>query len=275
MPVDLQATVAIAFNKVVMESAVQIERMRIATPPFVLSVVLLGTAAFLSGPIASRMEFRLAKRALPLKTPLSALRESALDPYRVRKRNALEPAVVDALGTEEYLDLLLEDTSEARSSPTRFLRLFVTYYSGGSNLVPHTPDVCYLGAGYALSQPHENKKIEVPALGLDAAMVPVRVCTFARTAVFDRVETSVVYTFYTNDRFLSTRTQVRLEIHNPTHRYAFFSKVEVSFPNATRQQCLDGARKLFGRVLPLLIRDHWPDFQAAEESARDHPENNG
>lgn len=258
-----------------MESAVQIGRTRMVTPPFVLSVVLLGTAAFLSGPIASLLEFRLAKRALPLKKPLAAVRESALDPYRIRKRNALAPAVVDALGTEEYLDWLMEDTSVERSSPTRFLRLFVTYYSGGSNLVPHTPDVCYLGAGYALSQPHENKKIEVPALGLDAAMVPVRLCTFARTAVFDRVETSVVYTFYTNDRFLSTRTQVRLGIHNPTHRYAFFSKVEVSFPNATRQQCLDGARKLFDRVLPLLIRDHWPDFQAAEKAARAHPENNG
>lgn len=258
-----------------MESAVQIERTRIATPPFVLSVVLLGTAAFLSGPIASWMEFRLAKRALPLKKPLAAFRESALDPYRVRNRNALDPAVVDALGTEEYLDWMLEDTSVSRSSPTRFLRLFVTYYSGGPNLVPHTPDVCYLGAGYAPSQSHENKKIEVRGLGLDAPMVPIRLCTFARTAVFDRVETSVVYTFYTNDHFVNTRTGVRLRIHNPSNRFAFFSKVEVSFPNATREQCLDGARKLFDRVLPVLIRDHWPDFQAAEKAARAHPENNG
>ena len=34
------------------------------------------------------------------------------------------------------------------------------------------------------------------------------------------------------------------------NKYAYFSKVEVSFPGATRAQTVEGAKKAFGVVLP-------------------------
>ena len=143
----------------------------------------------------------------------------------------------------------------------------VTYYSGGANLVPHIPDVCLLASGYERAQPHENTEIDVASLHPLSTTVPVRVGTFIKTAIFQRTRHSVVYTFFCNGRFVCTRTAVRLLINDPTKTYAFFSKVEVSFEGATRTQSVEGARKLLERALPVLLRDHCPDFDAAERAA--------
>ena len=238
------------------------------TAPFAVAVALLGVAVVLAGPVASWLHINEAKRPLPLRSPLTALSESDVTPYRVVKRHLLEPAMVEALGTDRYLSWTLEDHGVPVGDPLRFANLLVTYYSGGQNLVPHTPDVCYLGAGYAPAQPHENRDIDVPSLGGVPTTVPIRVCTFGRTAVFGHERQSVVYTFHCNGRFVATRTGIRLLISDLTQTYAYFSKVEASFPKATRQQSIEGATKLFDRVLPVLVRDHWPNFTEEEKKAR-------
>jgi hypothetical protein len=240
---------------------------RIVTAPFVVAVTLLGIAVFLAGPVAGWLQIKHGKKALPLKAPLSQLNESAIAPYRVVQREILDPSLVEALDTDRYLSWVLEDTSVPAADPLRQARLLVTYYSGGHNLVPHTPDVCYVGGGYRPAQPHENLSVEIPALGSGASKVPIRVCTFAKTAVFDHQHVSVVYTFYCNGWFSATRTRVRVLINSPINTYAYFSKVEVSFPRATRAENIKGGEKLFDRLLPELVRNHWPDFEKAERAA--------
>ena len=234
----------------------------LVTLPFGIAVGLLGTAAILAGPVASWMDFQQGKVSLPLKKPFGALDVEKLLPYRAIERQALESTVVEALGTDQYINWLLEDTSAPQTDPLRYAHLFVTYDTGGVNLVPHTPDECRLGAGYQAAQPHENIDIDVPI------KVPVRLCTFLKTAVFNREEVSVVYTFHCNGKFVATRNGVRLLINDLSNRYAYFSKVEVSFPRATRAQSIEGAAKLFERLLPVLMKDHFPDFEAAESAAR-------
>lgn len=245
------------------------------TAPFLVGVALLSVAALLAGPVSDHLQFRHAKLGLPLVRPFSELAEAALGPYRVVDRLTLEPEVVEALGTKEYINWFLEDLSVDHNDPLRFASLLVTYYSGGHDLVPHTPDVCYLGAGYQQAQPHENIKLDLRVLEAQASYVPARLLTFARTSVFDRQEMSVVYTFFCNGEFVDSgtyfdpRTGVRMLINTPSNVYAYFSKIESSFPRASRDQSVDGARKLFGYVLPALIRDHLPDFKAAEAHARE------
>ncbi len=236
--------------------------------PFALAVLLLGAAAILAGPAARLWDFSQVKAPLPLVKPLGALDEATLLPYRVIERQALDATVIDALGTDQYLNWLLEDTSVPPTDPLRFVQLFITYDTGGHNLVPHTPDECRLGAGYQPAQAHENIEVSVPRLANLSPSIPVRVCTFMKTAVFHKEQTSVVYTFYTNGRFTCTRNGVRLLINDPAQKHAFFSKVEVSFPRATREQTVRGAAKLFDQLLPTLLRDHYPNFSAAEEAAR-------
>lgn len=238
------------------------------TRPFVVSVVLLGAAAVLAGPVANWLNIKHAKLPLPLRKPLSALDEQAIAPYRVIKRHILDPTIVEALGTDLYLDWTLEDTSVPRDDPLRYANLFITYDTGGHNLVPHTPDVCRRGAGYEPAQPHENVDLNILTLGERFRAVSVRICTFAKTDIFSRERVSILYTFNCNGKFVSTRWGVRVLLNAPSRTYAYFSKVEVSFPQATRAQCVAGGRKLFGRVLPLLVNAHWPDFEAAETQAR-------
>ncbi len=250
----------------------QIKRpSRLMTMPFGLAVALLGTAAILAGPVSSWMDFQQGKIALPLKKPLSAMNLEVLSPYRITERVTLESSVVDALGTDQYIHWTVEDTSVPPTSPLRIGFLFVTYDTGGVNLVPHTPDECRLGAGYQPAQPHENVDISVPALRPSLATIPVRLCTFVKTALFNRQEVTVVYTFQCNGRFVETRNGVRLLINDLTDRHAYFSKVEVSFPRATREESLQGAAKLFDILLPVLLKDHYPDFQAAELAVRAEP----
>jgi len=238
-------------------------RQRLVTLPFVVAVLLLGMAAILMGPVAARLDLTQGKKAAALKAPLSELDAGQLDPYVIRDTVDLEPEMVEALGTKDYLNWRLEDTGVAASSPTRFADLLVTYYSGGVELVPHTPDICYLGSGYNPTQAHENTQAELPSLG---ATVPIRVCSFIKTAIFNSDETTVVYTFYCNGRFVNTRTDVRILMNDPRNAYAYFAKIEVSFPRADRTSAVEGARKLFDKVLPILVREHFPDATRSSEA---------
>jgi hypothetical protein len=232
------------------------------TIPFGIAVALLGAAAILAGPVSTWMDFQQGKAALPLKKPLGALDVEGLLPYRAIERQVLDSTVVEALGTDQYINWVLEDTSVSQTDPLRYAHLFVTYDTGGVNLVPHTPDECRLGAGYQPAQPHENIDIHVPMT------IPIRLCTFLKTAVFNREEVSVAYTFHCNGKFVATRNGVRLLINDLSNRHAYFSKVEVSFPRATREQSLQGAAKMLERLLPVLVKDHFPDFESAESTAR-------
>lgn len=238
------------------------------TAPFLVAVFLLFVAWIFAGPLAGYWNIKQSKERLSLKRPLNALDPGLLAPYRVVNRVVLESVVEEALGTGDYVQWMLENPQLPPSDPLRFVQLFVTYYSGGHNLVPHTPDVCYLGAGYQPTQPHESIELDVPIAEVADGKLPVRVLTFGKTAVFDREEQSVVYTFNCNGRFVNTRTAVRVLINDLTNTYAYFSKIEISFPRATREQCIDGAAKLFARVVPVLLRDHFPDFEASERAAR-------
>lgn len=242
---------------------------RVVTRPFLIAVVMLAITGGLAGPAANWLGIKQSKKTLPLKAMLTTLGEEAIAPYRVINRYVLPPEVVEALGTRDYIYWQLVDTSVEKGDPLQHATLFVTYYSGGSNMVPHTPDACFTGTGYEIAQPHENITLAMPALGEhgEAKPIPVRLCTFMKTAVFDHEKVSVLYTFGCNGRFAATRHLVRVLVHDPTNTYAYFSKVEISFPGATRAQSVEGGRKLLNIVLPVLKERHWPDFDAAERAA--------
>ncbi|MCO6436366.1 MAG: hypothetical protein J5J06_04680 [Phycisphaerae bacterium] len=240
-------------------------RVRLITWPFVTAVVMLGVGAILAGPVTSYLRVSLVKKPIPLRAPLASLDETALFPYRVVRRERLEPTMIEELGTDEYIYWVLEDTSVDPASPLRVVTLFVTYYTGGSDLVPHTPDACYLGFGYQPAQAHENKEIVLPDGLAGESVVPVRILTFVKTAVHGGEQVSVVYTFRCNGEYVATREGVRRRVNNPLIEHAYFSKVEFSFPAATREQHLLNGGKLLERVLGVLERDHWPIWNESEK----------
>lgn len=242
------------------------------TLPFVMCLLVLTAAAFGRMAVVRWLNVVTRKEPIPLRKSLSALDKLRLGDYKFLKAHLLSEAIENSLGTDEYIDWVLEDSSVTRRvDPRRYVHLFVTYYTGGPNLAPHTPDVCYLGSGYQPKQAHENRKVAVPALG-EGAEVPVRVCTFCKTAIFNQDEPTVVYTFNANGRFTSTRNGVRNLTHGLRDKYAYFSKVEVSFggpgcrpPNLGREESVAAASKILNVVLPLLVQEHWPDWKAPDE----------
>ncbi len=238
--------------------------------PFLVCVALLATAAVMAGPLARHWKQVFIKEPIPLRKPLHELRRTGFGPFRFVKDEQFPASVVAALGTDMYVSRLLEDTRQPASSPLRFANLSVTYYTGGTNLVPHTPDVCMAGAGYT-QKDAGYETLTVSSLAPEAADVPVRWVTFVKSAVFNRAEPTVIYTFHCNGAFTASRTGVRQRTTNPIDRYAYFSKVEVSFTGAQgetpgRKETLEAARSLFEYVLPVLAREHWPDWEAASRS---------
>lgn len=233
---------------------------------FAAAAGILLVVAVLVGPVAWKLDFRQGKAAIPLRKPLSAMNVDLLRPYKVVERVTLDPVVVEALGTDQYINWRLQDTSAAPSDPLRDILLFITYDTGGQNMVPHTPDECRLGAGYQQAQAHENREIDVDSAGAQHKL-PLRVCTFVKTAVFNRMEQTVVYLFHSNGDYTATREGVRVLFNDPRDRFGYFSKVEISFPNAGRDESVRGAARLLGKLMPILESEHFPDFAAANASA--------
>ena len=90
----------------------------------------------------------LKKEPLPLKKSLDSIDEAKLAPYRVTaKQTIANPEIVKSLGTEDYIQWVLEDPCEPQDSAVRNVLLFVTYYKLPDR-VPHVPEECYTGGGY-------------------------------------------------------------------------------------------------------------------------------
>ncbi|HRX83486.1 MAG TPA: hypothetical protein P5572_00540 [Phycisphaerae bacterium] len=242
-------------------------------PPFVIAVAVLATAAFGIGP---RL-FRDAgpKLAVPLKKPLQELDKGALGPYTFQTQVPLSPAVQEVLGTDEFIDWRLVDSRiQDVSSPLRTVRFTVSYYSGGREQAPHTPDQCMLGAGYD-PKIAENLDIEIPSLG---HTIPVRVLTFEKTAIMNHEKPTVAYFFVCNGQFLCTREGVRSEMNSLHHKHAYFAKVELGFTSsestpamAPRDESITATADFLDHVLPVLLRDVLPDWSEIveqEEAAR-------
>lgn len=244
-------------------------------PPFVTCVVILVVAAVCTGPVADWMDIVLRKDPAPLRKPLPELNKDALGEYRwpVGGAHTIDAALLASLGTEEYIDWEFIDTTEAGAgNPLRRVRAFVTYYTGKPDLVPHTPDVCYRGSGYEITKTG-NPTLELQDAESEPLSVPARAVTFVKSSVKYNEEFTVVYTIHCNGKFVNTRTDVRWRLANPAHKGAYYCKVEVSFGregskhrrNAGREETIQAAEKFLARFLPVLLRDHLPDWEAVQK----------
>lgn len=238
--------------------------------PLVVTLVLLGGGALVQGPLERWLRVVTHKEAVPLRAALGSLNREALGPYRFVRAEFLTPEYVEALGTDQYLIWTLEDSREAPDSPRRQVHLFVTYYTGGPELVVHRPDECFRASGYTLTEFRRDERLRIDPLGGGdgerGGEVPFRIVTFRKTGLFQQAELSVAYTLYCNGRFTVSPTEVRMWTTSPATRSAYFSKVEVCFvppPGAgrpaTADETLRGTEELMRYVFPLLMNDIWPD----------------
>jgi hypothetical protein len=244
-------------------------------PAFLICAGVLAIAAAAMSIAVKLSGVYLTKEPLPLKKPLTQLDISKLAPYKVVAKAQIEnPDVLETLGTEDYIQWTLEDTSAAADSNSRFCTLFVTYY-GLPDKVPHVPDECYIGGGFRrITSDTVTLKIKT---GDKQQPVNIHYLVLAGTASeiwADETTFPIMYTFSVNGEYAGGREDTRLILNkNLFGKSSYFSKVEWKFYNnrsgqmvyPNRQTALAASEKLLAVVLPVLEKDHWPNETRSEK----------
>lgn len=238
-------------------------------PAFLICVVVLAV----SGVVMSK--FNIKQEPWPLKKPLELLDEEDLTPYKVVSKHKIENEdMLDSLGTEDYIQWVLEDTEAPVDSPVRKCVLFITYYERADR-VPHVPEQCYVGSGHQLLA-SEDTKFTIPAGG--GRQVPAKHLVFQKTGsgFWDAGEKfSAFYLFSVNGTYANSRDSTRLALFSSSlAKQSYFSKVEWNFLTTSgaksylsKKEAIPAGEKLLAVILPILERGYWPDEQEQEVAA--------
>ena len=237
-------------------------------PAFVICAVVL----IVSSVVISKIE--IEPEPWPLKKPLDLLDEDDLAPYKVIEKIKIQnEEIVEALGTKDYIQWVLEDTDEAAGSNVKKCLLFITYYELADR-IPHETKECHLGTGHQLLA-EDGLSVEIN--GQDGnENIPGRHLVFSRTnsGIWHRgTKFSVFYLFSVNRIYANSRDSARLALNrNIFSKHSYFSKVEWNFlTNAgvktylSKEKAVAASEKLLAVVLPILERDHWPEWEKAVE----------
>lgn len=236
-------------------------------PAFLICVCLLATTAGGMSAAVKMAGIYLKKEPLPLKKSLSDLDKSNLAPYKVVEKSKIENQdVLNTLGTEDYIQWTLEDTSAPAESKMRFCTLFITYYSL-PDIVPHRPEECYIGGGL------QGIKFETVTLraiqGVYEREIKTRYLVFADTKAESSLSGAsfpILYTFNANGKY-GDRDDVRRALNkNLFGKFSYFSKVEWKFYNIVpgrtiypnKQEAIAASEKLMSVILPVLEKEYWP-----------------
>jgi hypothetical protein len=134
-------------------------------PSFLICAVFLLIAGSSKSLIIEKLGIITTKRPLPLQKPLEEMDFGAIAPYTLDFQRRIDNHdIIEELGTEDYLQCVIIDTEVPESSPVRYCSLFITYYTGDPDTVPHVPDECYVGGGNEqVGKESLNFKISMPA----------------------------------------------------------------------------------------------------------------
>jgi len=204
------------------------------------------------------------KEPLPLKKSLDSLDQAKLAPYRVTaKLTIANPEILKSLGTEDYIEWVLEDPCEPQDSAVRNVLLFVTYYELPDR-VPHVPEECYTGAGYqCLRKDNVQFRIGDPDRRRN---VPGRYLLFGGSGATTSLSSQfpIVYLFRVNGEYAANRGSTRFAMNiDIFSKYAYFCKIELAFNQGPvapdRAEAIRASERLLAVVLPILEQEHWPD----------------
>lgn len=249
-------------------------------PAFLICVAVLAIAGSGMSVAVRSFGVYLEKEPLPLRKSLDLLDEKDLAYYKVVSKEEIPyEEVVKGLGTEEYIQWILEDTLADTGSRTRYCSLFITYYEL-PDVVVHVPEECYMGSGFQRLT-SETLTVDCQSV-VDNRKFSVR----SRYLVFADADSNqwrsdtkfpVLYLFNVNGRYADSREETRLILNkNIFGKYSYFCKVEWSFFYTTlaaagqlsgvksypnKEQAVSASQKLLSVILPVLEREHWPVMQ--------------
>ena len=252
-------------------------------PSFLICTAVLAIAAAGKQAAVEWLGWRLTKEAIPLQKPLDMMDKSAMAPYEVFQEHKIKNKdILEQLGTEDYLQWDFIDTEEDKKSPVKHCSLFITYYTGNPDQVPHVPEECYTGAGNEkLSDEMVKLVLKRPGQSQDTEDTKEIKEIKAKYLVFGSKTSGalgggskypVIYFFNVNGRYAGNRNEAREILgKNLLGRYSYFSKVEwkfygtgfnrIIYPN--KQEALEASEKFMSVFIPLIEAEHWPDWEKA------------
>ncbi|MBN2455099.1 MAG: hypothetical protein JXB29_00955 [Sedimentisphaerales bacterium] len=251
-------------------------------PAFLICVAVLAISAGGMSAAIKKFGIYLEKVPLPLKKPLELMDQSNLAPYKVVAKKKIDNKdVLESLGTQDYIQWLLEDTEVADNNPIRKFMLFVTYYDLPDR-VPHVPEECYVGGGYQKvasdNVMFEVKKSVYPANQDnysrakghkdDVRKIEGKYLVFTGTQPghwWNSSKFPVLYLFHVNGTYASSREKARLALNrNIFRKSSYFCKIEIIFNQSnvspTKAEAVASAHKLLDVILPVLEKEHLPDW---------------
>ncbi len=213
------------------------------------------------------------KEPLPLKKSFDLLDPNSLAPYKVEPKPKISnQETVENLGTQDYIQWILEDTEAAFDSTVRRCELFITYY-GLSDRVPHVPEECYTGGGH--QRLTSDSVIFEIGNNNTTRKIPARYLVFAKTnANYWGMDARfpVLYLFRVNDTYANSRDEARFALNKRIFsKHSYFSKVEWKFFNIrfnkpiypSKEEAITASQKLLSVILPILEKEHWPVLKKA------------
>ena len=239
-------------------------------PAFIVCLAVLLSAAIAKEAVIRVLGVQMVKEPIALQRPLEEMDPVALAPYELKKNVRIQNRdVLESLGTEEYLQWIIEDSEAKPDSPTRFCSLFITYYTGNPDMVPHVPDECYVGGGNTREGAGTVTLKDSRPTGQDLDFQYVAFKSVDRQTMRED-DFSVQYFFHANGDYCSNRTDTRLKLGgNWFNKYSYFCKVEWKFYGVgsfgliypDKEQTLIASGKLMEKLLPELEGNHWPDWE--------------
>ena len=237
-------------------------------PAFLICAGILAAEVIGMAGVQKVFGLYLKKEPLLLKKPLDSLDESGLGNYKVQKLKIQIEDVIRTLGTEKYIQWLLEDTNAGADSPVRFCMLFITYYDL-PDIVPHVPEECYIGGDNEILD-SEGMELAVSGENLENKVLVKYLLFRGREGQFQaEVKFPVFYLFNTNGAYTNSREGTRIELNkNIFSKYSYFSKVEWKFFNSNqfsmtaypgKEESVEASKRLLGVILPKLESKYWPD----------------
>jgi hypothetical protein len=235
-------------------------------PAFLICAAILAMAGGGMSVAIKSFGIYLKKDPWPLKKSLDLLDEKGLAPYKVVSKEKIESEdVVESLGTEDYIQWVLEDLDAPANSAVRYCSLFITYYELPDK-VPHVPEECYMGSGF------QRLASDAVTLEIGAKRIPVRYLVFtgADSDYWQKIKKfPILYFFRVNNDYVNSREDARLILNkNIRGKHSYFCKVEWKFFNSAfkrgegtypgKEEAVTASQKLLDVILPILEKEHWP-----------------
>jgi hypothetical protein len=240
-----------------------------AQPAFVICALVLAVGGIGMSMTMRKLGIILEKEPLPLRKSLDLLDEAALTPYAVvePKLKIENKEVLKSLGTNDYIQWVLEDTEEPAGSGVKRCLLFITYYQLPDR-VPHVPEECWTGGGYQRLG-SEGVTLDISGRAGFQARITAKYLVFGprKTSIWqNRQRIPNLYFFRVNGQYAGSREEARIVLNkNLFGKSSYFCKVEVVFNRSStvpgKEEVVMASEKLLSVILPVLEREHWPDWE--------------